>query len=128
MNNDSMVSVLIAFIGAYFLFVVIIVALFIISFWKIYEKAGKPGWAAIIPIYNLIVLLEVVGKPTWWIILYIIPCVNIIPMIIVNLELARVFGKSSGFGIGLILLPIIFIPMLGFGDARYTAPSNIGNL
>jgi len=94
--------------------------LMIISLWKIYTKAGKPGWAAIIPIYNIIVLLEIVDKPLWWFLLMLIPLVNIIISIIVSLELAKKFGQSVGFAVGMILLPIIFYPILGFGSSKYT--------
>lgn len=98
----------------------IIGLLMIIAMWKIYTKAGKPGWAVIIPIYNAIVLLEIVDKPLWWIILMLIPLVNVIISIIVTVELAKKFGQSVGFAIGLILLPIIFYPILGFGGAKYS--------
>lgn len=87
--------------------------------WKAFEKAGKPGWGAIIPIYNLILMLEIAGKPLWWIILYLIPIVNIVIGILVSIEIAQKFGKDSGFGIGLALLGFIFWPILGFGDATY---------
>ena len=93
--------------------------LMIASMWKIFTKAGKPGWAAIIPIYNLIVLLEIAGKPLWWFILMLIPFVNIVVFIMVLVSIARNFGKGVGFAIGMLLLPFIFYPMLGFGDARY---------
>jgi len=96
-----------------------LVLLIIIGMWKVFEKAGKPGWAAIIPIYNVIVLLEIAGKPLWWFILMLIPFVNIVVIIIVYIALARNFGKGAGYAIGLLLLPFIFFPMLGFGDARY---------
>ncbi len=96
-------------------FTVIVIA----SLWKIFTKAGKPGWAAIIPIYNVIVLLEIVGKPVWWIILLIVPIANLIVSIIVGIELAKTFGKGTGFGIGLALLSIIFYPILAFGNAQY---------
>jgi hypothetical protein len=98
----------------------IIGLLMIIAMWKVYTKAGKPGWAVIIPIYNAIVLLEIVDKPLWWIILMLIPLVNVIISIIVTVELAKKFGQSVGFAIGLILLPIIFYPILGFGGAKYS--------
>ena len=81
---------------------VIIVA--IVGLWKVFEKAGKPGWGAIIPIYNIILLLEIVGKPIWWIVLFLIPCVNIVASLLVFLDLAKCFGKGAGFGIGLWLL------------------------
>ncbi len=97
-----------------------VVGLFmIICQWKIFEKAGKPGWAAIIPIYNVIVLLQVAGKPEWWIILLIVPVANIIVAIITIIALAEKFDQGAGFGIGMILLPIIFYPILAFGDAKY---------
>ena len=98
---------------------IVLVLLILIGMWKVFVKAGKPGWAAIIPIYNMIVLLEIAGKPLWWIILLLIPFVNIIVIIIVLVALARNFGKGVGFALGLLILPFIFYPILGFGDARY---------
>ena len=77
-----------------------IIVLMIAGMWKVFEKAGKPGWAAIIPIYNLIVLLEITGKPIWWIVLFLIPIVNLVIMIIVSMQLAVCFGKSKGWGFG----------------------------
>lgn len=97
---------------------VLLVAI-IAGLWKVFTKAGKPGWASIIPIYNAIVLLEIAGKPLWWIILFFIPCVNIIIAILVAMDVAKNFGKGAGFGLGLAFLPFIFYPILGFSDARY---------
>ncbi|MGP8321515.1 MAG: DUF5684 domain-containing protein [Methanosarcinaceae archaeon] len=97
-----------------------IIIIFIASYWKIFAKSGQPGWAAIIPIYNIYILLKIVCRPSWWLLLYIIPFVNIIVSIIVTLDLSTRFNKGTEFGIGLILLPIIFYPILGFGDATYT--------
>jgi Family of unknown function (DUF5684) len=91
----------------------------IASVWTVFTKAGKPGWAAIVPIYNLVVLLEIVGKPIWWIVLMLVPLVNFVVGAIVSVELARRFGKGAGFGIGLLLLAPIFYPLLAWGDARY---------
>ena len=102
------------------LFLAIFIAV-IAGFWRVFTKAGKPGWASIIPIYNAIVLLEIAGKPLWWIILFFIPVVNIIMAVIVCLAVAKNFGKSDAFGIGLALLGFIFFPILGFGDAQYQA-------
>ncbi|MGA8807804.1 MAG: DUF5684 domain-containing protein [Thermoanaerobaculia bacterium] len=98
---------------------IVLVVLIVAGMWKVFVKAGKPGWAAIIPIYNVIVLLEIAGKPLWWFILLLIPFVNLIVMIIVLVALARNFGKGIGFALGLLILPFIFYPILGFGDARY---------
>jgi hypothetical protein len=117
--------------GGFFAFgavtLIIYLAIFILviaGLWKVFEKAGKPGWAAIIPIYNIIVMVEIVGKPMWWaIMILIVPCANIVFMVMLNIELAKSFGKDIGYAIGLILLPFIFVPMLGFGDATYEGPS-----
>jgi hypothetical protein len=94
--------------------------------WKMFEKAGKPGWAAIIPIYNIIVILEICGRPIWWILLLLIPCVNIVIAVIMWIDVAKSFGKSELFGIGLAFLGFIFVPMLGFGSARYVGPAAAG--
>jgi hypothetical protein len=99
-----------------------LVVLAIVGMWKVFEKAGKPGWAAIIPIYNIYVLLEIVGRPWWWLILFIIPCVNFVVAIILGLDLAKCFGKDTLYGIGLALLGFIFFPLLGFSDAQYRGP------
>lgn len=105
--------------GLFMIIYLALIVLVIVGLWKMFAKAGKPGWAAIIPIYNMIVLLEIVGRPLWWIILFFIPCVNIIVSVIVNIDLAKAFGKDVVYGIGIVLLPFIFIPMLGFGSAQY---------
>ncbi len=106
--------------GAFAVIVYIAVAVLIIaSQWKIFTKAGKPGWASLVPIYNIIVLLQVTRQPLWMIFLLIIPIANIVVMIIVAIELSKSFGKSGGFAAGLILLPIIFYPILAFGSAEY---------
>lgn len=87
--------------------------------WATFEKANQPGWGILIPIYNLILLLKVAGKPLWWLILMFIPLVSIIPGIIIPFAVARNFRKGSGFGAGLLFLPFIFYPILGFGSAEY---------
>ena len=110
--NDSTSSL-------YMVVYLIISVILIVALWKIYVKAGKPGWGAIVPIYNIILLLEITKKPLWWIILLFIPIVNLIVIILLNIALAEKFGKSALFGIGLILLGFIFYPILGFGDAKY---------
>jgi len=99
-----------------------IMILMIASLWTIFSKAGKPGWACIVPIYNLIVLLQIVGKPWWWLLLMLIPIVNIVILILVYHKLSLSFGKGAGFTVGLILLSVIFLPMLAFGGAKYVGP------
>ena len=98
-------------------FVVSIIS--IIAMWKIFSKAGQPGWAAIIPIYNIIVLLRICNRPWWWLILLIIPIVDIVIVIILCIDLAKAFGHGIGFGLGLIFLSLIFLLILAFGSSRY---------
>ncbi len=97
----------------------LVAVVMIVSLWKVFAKAGKPGWAAIVPIYNLIVMLEIAGKPLWWIVLFLIPVVNLVISIIVYIALGAKFGKGGGFVAGMILLPFVFWPILAFGDATY---------
>ncbi len=106
--------------GIVFLIVYLaIVVLAIAGLWTTYSKAGQPGWGAIIPIYNIILLLRIAGKPAWWVLLYLIPLVNIVIGILVAIEVAKNFGKGAGFGLGLAFLGFIFFPILGFGSAQY---------
>jgi hypothetical protein len=100
-----------------------VMVFYIASMWKIYTKAGQPGWAAIIPIYNLVVLHQMVGKPVWWVLLYFIPIVNIVISIIVTHALSLSFGKGTGFTLGLIFLGFIFYPVLAWSDAQYLGPT-----
>lgn len=98
---------------------VLIAAMLIIAMWKVYEKAGKPGWASIIPIYNTYVLTEIAGRPILWFILLIIPCTAPIAYVVISIDIAKSFGKDTLYAVGLILFPYIFWPLLGFGDAQY---------
>ncbi|HMB01676.1 MAG TPA: DUF5684 domain-containing protein [Spirochaetota bacterium] len=105
------------------LYILLLIFLCIVPGWRIFSRAGKPGWAIFIPIYNIIVLLDIVGKPWWWLLLMLIPIVNIVISIMVTHLLAKSFGKGVGFTIGLILLGFIFFPILGYGNAPYNKPA-----
>jgi len=108
-----------------------IVILCIASMWTLFQKAGKPGWACIVPIYSNIVMLEIIGKPIWWILMYFIPLVNIYFLIKTIVLFVKAYGKSTGYAIGCIFLPFVFYPMLAFSaDTQYmgageNGPSNI---
>ncbi|WP_158894797.1 DUF5684 domain-containing protein [Amycolatopsis anabasis] len=96
----------------------------IAGMWKMFGKAGRPGWAAIIPIYDLYVLLKIAGRSGWWIILFLIPLVNIVVGIIVSVNVAKSYGKGASFGFfGLFLFGFIGYPILGFGGAQYQGPA-----
>lgn len=108
---------IVGLIGVLLYLAVIVVV--IAGMWKTFEKAGQPGWAAIIPIYNVYVMIEIAERPAWWLILMFIPLVQLVPAIIVPIDIAKKFGKGTGFGLGLALLGFIFYPLLGFGSAQY---------
>ncbi|HVB65364.1 MAG TPA: DUF5684 domain-containing protein [Nitrolancea sp.] len=116
MMNSSITALLI-------LVYIAVIVVEIAAVWRVFTKAGQPGWAAIIPIYNTVIFMRIVGRPGWWTILTFIPGVNIIVGIVVALDLAKVFGKSGAFAVGLIFLSAIFLPILGFGSARYQGGS-----
>ncbi len=98
-------------------------ALFVAGLWQVFTKAGEEGWKAIIPIWNTLIILKIVGREWWWIILMVIPIVGLIVWIIVALDLAKSFGRGTGFAIGLILLPYIWVIVLGFGSDTYRGPA-----
>ena len=110
-------------LGFIIVFSLIVCVLSIIAMWRIFTKAGKPGWASIIPVYNMVVLFQIVGMNPWLLLLYIVPFVNyiasIVLMIMLCIKLAKAFGKSSGFAVGLIFLNTIFMLILGLGNAEY---------
>ena len=106
------------------LVMVALVVVIIAGMWKVFTKAGEPGWACLVPIYNLIVMMRIAGRPGWWVLLFFIPIVSLIVSIIVSIDIAKAFGKGTGFGIGLALLGFIFYPILGFGDAQYGGGSS----
>ena len=94
----------------------------VIGMWKVFEKAGKPGWASLIPIYNLYVTLKLINKPAWWLILFFIPLINGVILIIVSIHLAKCFNKSPAFGLGLAFFPFVFYLILGYDDSKYFPP------
>jgi hypothetical protein len=106
--------------GAVVFIYLLFIVLYIAGFWALFAKAGQPGWAAIIPIYNYYIFTKINGRSGVWTIVYLIP---IIGLILLGLDVAKSFGKTTGFAIGLILLPIIFYPILGFGSSTYQGPA-----
>jgi hypothetical protein len=115
--------------GGAFLIVIwlAVIALVLAAWWKLFTKAGRPGWAGIVPIYNMIVLAEIVGRPWWWGLLPLVPCVGIVFAVILFIDLAKSFGQGVGFAIGLILLGIVFLPLLAFGQYQYIGPAAAGS-
>lgn len=109
--------------GSGFWLLVIALTIFMIAaLWRVFTKAGRPGWAAIVPIYNTYTMIKIAGRPGWWLILFFIPIVNIVIQFIVLYDLARAFGKDVGYALLLFFLPFIGFPMLAWGDAKYKKP------
>ena len=105
-------------LGLFFwIFYFVFIIFFIVVMWKIFVKAGKPGWGCIVPIYNIILQLEIAGRPIWWIFLMFIPFVNAVIAIIIIFDFAKAFGKGTGFGLGMLFLPFIFFPILAFDNS-----------
>ncbi|MBN1766709.1 MAG: hypothetical protein JW860_15750 [Sedimentisphaerales bacterium] len=98
----------------------ILVVLILAAWWQVFAKAGVPGWAALIPIYNMYILLTIIGRPAWWLLLLFIPLVGFVICVVIYIDLAKKFDKGTGFAIGLLFLPFIFLPILAFSDAQYT--------
>jgi hypothetical protein len=103
-----------------------LIVAFFAGFRKVFTKAGQPGWAAIVPIYNVYIWTKIVGRPWWFTLLVFIPLVNIVISIILCSDLAKSFGRGIGFTLGLIFLVFIFIPVLGFGSDKYIGPAAAG--
>lgn len=124
MDYSSESSGILAGVGVTFVIIYLAVVIIAIAgVWKTFEKAGKPGWAAIIPFYNIYIMIEIVGKPGIWLLWMIIPCVNIVFLVWLYNLMSKSFGKEEGFTVGLVLLGFIFWPILGFGSAKYVGPS-----
>jgi uncharacterized membrane protein YhaH (DUF805 family) len=96
-----------------------VIVLTIAVMWKIFTKAGQPGWGCLIPFYNIYLMLKIAGKPGWWLLLFFVPLVNLVIAILTIVGMATNFGKGAGFAVGMILLPIVFYPILAFGSAQY---------
>lgn len=121
-NQGGGVAASIVGIAMFLLWIGIIVGV-IAGGWKIFTKAGQPGWAVLVPIFNTYILLKIVGRPWWWLLLMLIPLVNFVIALIVVLDLAKSFGKGVGFALGLFFLSFIFVPILGFGSDKYIGPA-----
>jgi hypothetical protein len=107
---------------AVLLYLVIVFAI-IASWWRIFTKGGQPGWGSLIPIYNLYLILKIVGRPWWFLLLLLIPVVNVIVAILITNDLSKSFGRGLPFTLGLIFLPFIFYPILAWSEATYQGPS-----
>ena len=112
MNNGGGIGAII-FMLVYLAIIISAIA----AIWKVFAKAGQPGWAAIVPFYNIYVMTQIAGRPAWWIVLFFIPVVSIVAAIILYVDIAKAFGKGVGFAIGMMFLVGWYI--LGFGDATY---------
>lgn len=119
MSDSTAYAVAGGILVIYYIIVIAVTVLMLVALWKVFVKAGKPGWAAIVPFYNAYCLFDISFGKGWLFLLMLIPCVDVVIGIIMLVKLANAFGKTGGFAVGLIFLPVIFLPVLGFGDAEY---------
>jgi hypothetical protein len=99
-----------------------LIALNVVAGWRIFVKAGQPGWGIFVPIYNLYLICKIAGRPGWYPIVFLIPVVNILVSLFIAVDIARAFSKTLGFGFGLWILGFVFVPILGLGSAQYRGP------
>ena len=129
-TGAGLLGIISGFLATYSLVVVILTVLVVIANWKIFSKAGEPGWACLIPIYANVVQFKVVGLNPWLLLLYLVPFVNFVVLavfaIVVPFRLAKSFGKDLAWGFGLWLLPFIFNLILAFGSSEYVGPNGQG--
>jgi len=124
LQNDSSGILGSLFGGVFMLIWLAIFVVVIAAGWKVFEKAGQPGWAVIIPFFNIYIMLKIVGRPGWWLLLMFIPIVNIVISLIVAIDMAKSFGQSAVFGVVLLfLLGGIGYLILAFGSAKYLGPA-----
>ena len=119
---DETYAVAAGILMVYWVIVLVIAVVCLVGMWKMFVKAGKPGRGAIIPFYNTYCLFEMSFGTGWLFLLLFVPCVNAVIMIVMWIKLAQAFGKGAAFGVGILFLPFIFLPMLGFGDAQFIGP------
>lgn len=109
---------------AFFIFMMVAIVFYIIVNWKIFTKAGKPGWAALVPVYNVYVMLQIADLGAIYLLLLCLPFINLYAIYKMYVGLARNFGKSDGFGIAMIFFSPILLPVLAFGNATYNGNGN----
>jgi len=120
LQNDVPPAVGAAIGGTMLIFWLVIAVVFIAGLWKVFTKAGQPGWAVLVPFYNLYILMKIAGKPGWWLVLYLIPFVNFVIAVLVAISLAKAFGRTTAFGVVMLfLLSGIGYLILGFGSDKY---------
>lgn len=120
-SSMGMYASVVTMLSTYSIVLLIVGVVMIIANWKIYTKAGKPGWASIVPIYNYVVLFQIAKMSPWLILLLLVPIANVVVLIMLYVNLSKAFGKSSGFAVGLIFLNLIFTLILAFDDSKYIA-------
>jgi hypothetical protein len=113
--DPAVLAAVFAALSVYMLIMTVVVVITIAALWKLFERAHKPGWAALVPVYNYVVLLEVIGRPLWWLAMMFVPFVNLVFMFMMYIDLAKSFGKDTTYGVLLALFAPIMLPALAFG-------------
>ncbi len=120
-SDYNVISALVGLTGLAVIWVIalLLIALMIVAMWILFKKAGKPGWAAVVPFYDQYTLYEITWGNGWRFLMLLIPIYNIVLAILTYIRLAKAFGKDEGYAVGLVFLPQVFVPMLAFGSAAY---------
>ena len=120
-SDYDVISALVGLTGLAVIWVIalLLIALMIVAMWILFKKAGKPGWAAVVPFYDQYTLYEITWGNGWRFLMLLIPIYNIVLAILTYIRLAKAFGKDEGYAVGLVFLPQVFVPMLAFGSAAY---------
>jgi len=118
-GGGGLAAVFGVFFGAWMIFYLVMLVILIASLWKVFTKAGRPGWASLIPFYNFYVLIKIAGMSGWWLLAFFVPFLNLVAMILITHRVSVAFGHGVGFTLGLIFFPFIFWPILAFGSSQY---------
>lgn len=121
-DADAITAASAGFLIVGYIVLLALCVLVLVANWRIYTKAGRPGWAAIVPFYNMYCLFDMALGNGWLFLLTFVPCVGVVMNIVMYVKLSQAFGMSGAFAVGLIFLPYVFLPILGFGDAEYIGP------
>ena len=106
--------------GSFVILYLIVYVIEIVALWRVFSKANFPGWGALVPFYNTYLVCKVAGRPGWWMFLVLVPVLNIAILILLMVDISRNFGRSLGFAFGTLILPVVFVPILGFGSSEYS--------
>jgi hypothetical protein len=125
-TDPAVAGILMVIIAIVFAISLALGAIMIISMWRLYTKAGRPGWASIVPFYNQIVMIKIIGRPLWWFAMMFVPFANIVFSVMIMLEFVKSYGKDTWFGVASLFFPYVIFPIMAFDkNIRYVGPAGL---